>query len=72
MSWWSDGEPFDEYDYPWCENCKGSESKAQCDACYKAHTAIDEEEEPEEEEYAELPPIYEEFLKVAHKKRRRK
>ena len=71
MSYYSDGEPFDEFDYPWCENCKGSESKAQCDACYKAHTAMDEEEEPEEE-LAPLPAYYEEFLKKAHKKRRRK
>ena len=71
MSYWSDGERFDEYDYPWCETCKGGESKAQCDACYKAHTAVDEEEEPEEE-LAERPSYYDEFLKVAHKKRRRK
>lgn len=71
MSWWSDGEMCDEYDYPWCEYCKGGESKAQCDACYKAHTAVDEEEEPEEE-LAERPSFYDEFLKVAHKKRRRR
>ena len=70
MSWWSDGERCDEYDDPWCEYCKGSESKAQCDACYKAHTAIDDVE-PIEEELAERPPIYEEFLKKAHKRRRR-
>lgn len=71
MSWWSDGERCDEYDYPWCENCKGTESKAQCDACCKAHTAVDEEEEPIEEELAPLPAEYEAFLKVAHKRRRR-
>ena len=70
MSYYSDGEPFDEYDYPWCEYCKGTESKAQCDACYKAHTAIECEEEPEEE-LAPLPAEYEEFLRKAHKRRRR-
>ena len=70
MSWWSDGERCDEYDYPWCETCKGSESKAQCDACYKAHTAVDEEEEPIEE-LAERPSFYDEFLRVAHKRSRR-
>lgn len=70
MSYYSDGERCDEYDYPWCENCKGGESKAQCDACYKMHTAVDDEDEPEEE-LAERPPIYEEFLKKAHKRRRR-
>lgn len=71
MSWWSDGEPFDEYDDPWCENCEGTESKAQCDACYKMHTAVNEEE-PIEEELAPLPAEYEEFLRKAHKRRRRK
>lgn len=70
MSYYSDHEPFDEYDYPWCETCKGGTSKAQCDACYKAHTAMDEEEEPEEE-LAPLPAYYEEFLKKAHKRSRR-
>ncbi len=71
MSYYSDGEPFDEYDYPWCENCKGGNSKAECDRCYKMHTAVDEEEEIEEE-LAPLPAEYEEYLKVAHKRRRRK
>ena len=71
MSYYSDGEPFDEYDYPWCENCKGGNSKAECDRCYKMHTAVDDEE-PIEEEYAERPAYYEEFLKKAHKRRRRK
>lgn len=70
MSYWSDHEPFDEYDDPWCEYCKGGNSKAQCDACYKMHTAVEEEEEPEEE-LAPLPAYYEEFLRVAHKRRRR-
>lgn len=69
MSWWSDGEPFDEYDYPWCENCKGGNSKAECDRCYKMHTAVDDEE-PIEEELAPLPAYYEEFLKKAHRRRR--
>lgn len=69
MSWYSDGEKFDEFDPEWCETCRGSESKAQCDACCKMHTAVADDEEPEEE-LAELPPIYEEFLKKAHKRRK--
>ena len=70
MSYWSDHEPFDEYDDPWCENCKCGNSKAECDRCHKMHTAVDEEEEPEEE-LAPLPAEYEEFLKKAHKRRKR-
>ena len=33
MSWWSDGEPFDEYDPPWCKNCKGGNSYEECKKC---------------------------------------
>lgn len=35
MSWYSDNEPFDEYDPPWCEGCSGGNSKDQCDKCCK-------------------------------------
>lgn len=47
MSWYSDGEPFDEYDPPYCKNCKRENlTKAKCDKCVKMH----EEEESEEDE----------------------
>lgn len=45
MSWYTDGEPFDEYDMSFCKGCTISESKAQCDACIRAHLGEDEEEE---------------------------
>lgn len=45
MSWYTDGEPFDEYDMSFCKGCTISESKAQCDACIKAHLGEDEEDE---------------------------
>ena len=38
MSWYSDGERFNEHDYEWCGNCEGGDSKAQCDRCYERHT----------------------------------
>jgi len=37
MSWYSDKEPFNEYDYPWCESCDGGESKEECDKCCERH-----------------------------------
>ena len=35
MSWYSDGEPFDEYDDPYCEqiHCEGGDSYEQCRRC---------------------------------------
>ena len=47
MSWYTDGEPFDEYEWSFCRGCTISESKAQCDACIKAHLGEDEEEDDE-------------------------
>lgn len=38
MSWYSDKEPFDEYDYPWCKHCDGGESKEECDKCCERRT----------------------------------
>ena len=29
MSWWSDGEPFDEYDPPYCKRC----NSLSCENC---------------------------------------
>ena len=37
MSWYSDKEPFNEYDPPWCKYCDGGESKEECDRCCERH-----------------------------------
>ncbi len=41
MSWYSDGERFDERDMPWCENCPygdgGGDSAEQCKRCSDRH-----------------------------------
>ena len=41
MSWYSDGEKFDEYDPPWCERCPhgdcGGDSYEECEACCRRH-----------------------------------
>ena len=29
MSWWTDGEPFDEYDPPYCKGCES----LNCEEC---------------------------------------
>ena len=39
MSWYSDGDPFDEYDPPWCRGCKGGHSYAECKRCCEYHLA---------------------------------
>lgn len=50
MSWWSDGEAFDEYDMPWCETCQGGESYEQCRRCSEMHMAMHEETEDEQDD----------------------
>lgn len=45
MSWYSDKEPFDEYDPPWCRNCKGGNSYEECKRCTERH--LNEEKEDE-------------------------
>ena len=43
MSWWSDKEPFDEFDDPYCvwksmaNGGKCGQSKEECDRCMKQH-----------------------------------
>lgn len=37
MSWYSDGEYFDEYDPPYCERCNGGTSYEECQACVRRH-----------------------------------
>ena len=38
MSWYSDGEPFNEFDPPWCERCTRSDlTKEKCDRCCERH-----------------------------------
>lgn len=56
MSWWSDGEPFDEYDDPYCiwkskaMLGKCGNSKAECDKCMKDHYEEEREKKNESEE----------------------
>jgi len=47
MSWYSDGEPFNEYDPPYCENCTRGYSKQECDWCKKMHLEFEESLEDE-------------------------
>ena len=37
MSWYSDKEPFDEFDHSYCEwrRCSGGDSYEQCQRCIK-------------------------------------
>lgn len=43
MSWYSDQEPFDEYDPPYCKNCKGGNSKEECDRCAEYYSNLGKE-----------------------------
>ena len=45
MSWYSDGDPFDEYDPPFCETCSGGNSYEECEACMRRHEEAEEEDE---------------------------
>ena len=47
MSWYSDKERFNEYDPPYCKNCKRGFTKKECDRCVADH----EKEEKERKEY---------------------
>ena len=51
MSWYSDGEPYDERDMPWCERCphgdQGGDSYEECQACCRRHLRAEEEEDGE-------------------------
>ena len=44
MSWYSDREPFNEYDPPWCKYCDGGESKEECDKCCEEHMRSEDDE----------------------------
>ena len=52
MSWYSDGEKFDERDMPWCERCphgdQGGDSYEECEACCRRHERKGDQEEDEE------------------------
>lgn len=56
MSWYSDGEPFDEYDDPYCVRigCAGGDSYEQCRRCLalarRSADADDDEYEVEEDD----------------------
>lgn len=45
MSWYSDREPFDEYDPPYCKNCTRGASYEECAACERMHNKAEEGEE---------------------------
>ena len=54
MSWYSDGEKFNEYDDPYCvwksmaNGGKCGNSKEECDRCLKLHYEEQEEEDDEQ------------------------
>ena len=51
MSWYSDGERFNEYDPPYCERCRRTDvSYEVCERCERMHDEAEEEDEEEEEE----------------------
>lgn len=56
MSWYSDNEKFNEYDPPYCKDCKKDATYATCKACQKLH------EDPEQEEKVEITPELREEL----------
>ena len=37
MSWYSDGERFDEHDMPYCDRCTRGNSAEECNACVERH-----------------------------------
>ena len=47
MSWYSDGEKFNEYDPPWCENCTRGNSYEECKRCCEMHSEKYSEDEDE-------------------------
>lgn len=49
MSWYSDREPFDEYDWPWCKHCKGGDSYEACRRCEDVYLRKDEDEDDEDD-----------------------
>ena len=48
MSWWSDGDRFDEWDPPYCERCTRGFSKEECDRCVARHREAEWEEAEDE------------------------
>ena len=49
MSWYTDGEPFDEHEPEYCKHCTNSAcegwTKADCDRCIKMHEEWEDEDE---------------------------
>ena len=43
MSWYSDGERFDEYDPPWCENCTRGNNYEECERCCARHMEVEDD-----------------------------
>ena len=44
MSWYSDGEPFDEYDPPYCAGCQKYTNESYCCRCRKEHDVEENED----------------------------
>ena len=44
MSWYSDGDPFDEYDPPWCRGCECGNSYEECKRCCERHMKEEQED----------------------------
>lgn len=45
MSWYSDKEPFNEYDPPYCKYCNGGSSYEECKNCKEEHNREEQERE---------------------------
>ena len=51
MSWYSDKERFNEYDPPYCERCRRTDTSYEvCNRCEQMHYEAEDEEEEEDEE----------------------
>jgi len=47
MSWYSDGERFNEWDPSYCRHCKRETTKELCDRCQRLHEEMEVEEDDE-------------------------
>lgn len=55
MSWYSDREPFNEYDPPYCKYCTRSNlTKEKCDKCVERHEQEGDDDELGKRNTAEI------------------
>ena len=47
MSWYSDGDRFNEWDPSYCRYCERETTKEQCDRCQRLHEEMEVEEDDE-------------------------